>query len=448
MTTQISGPRGLPLSGNLLSFRKDPLSFLTRAASEYGDVAHIRMGPSRHAYLISNPEYIKEILVVKQAHFKKAKGLQVAKLVVGEGILTNEGKEHLRQRRLMQPAFHRDRIAGYGDIMVEEAVNHIDAWKDGETLDIHHEMMRLTLAIITRTMFGANVSSNADEIGRAIEVGLQYISKKATSVLDIPLEVPTKGNREFQQAAELLDKTIYAIIDARRKEPPGTEHTDLLAMLLAARDEEDGTGMSDKQVRDEVMTIFVAGHETTANTLSWTWYLLSQHPEIEARFHQELDEVLEGRVPAVDDIPHLPYVNQIVQESMRLYPAAWMINREVVEEVEIGGYHFKPGEILMMSQFVMHRDPRFYDEPDRFKPERFDGGDLLKRNPQFAYFPFGGGPRICIGNNFALMESALLLATIGQRFRISRGENEPAAIPEPVVTLRPKNGMKMTIHQR
>lgn len=446
MSKSISGPRGLPLSGNLLAFRKDPLAFLTRASSEYGDVAHIRFGPSRHVYLISNPEYIKEILLTKQASFKKARGLQVSKLIVGEGILTNEGKDHLRQRRLMQPAFHRERIAGYGDIMVKETLDHISDWQDGEERDIHHEMMKLTLSIITRTMFGTDVSRDADAIGHAVEVGLYYVRNKATSILDIPLEVPTKNNREFQQAVELLDKTIYAIIEERRNRSD-EEHHDLLAMLLAARDEEDGIGMTDKQVRDEVMTIFVAGHETTANTLSWTWYLLAQHPEVEAKFHQELERVLEGRKPTAQDVPNLVYVNQIVQESMRLYPAAWMINREVVEEVEIGGYTFKPGETLMMSQYVMHRDPRFYDEPDRFKPERF-GDDLIKRNPQYAYFPFGGGPRICIGNNFALMESALLLATIAQQFRLKRNEHEPKVEPESVVTLRPKNGLSMTIHKR
>lgn len=446
MSMIISGPRGLPIAGNLLAFRKDPLAFLTRASSEYGDVAHIRFGPSRHAYLISNPKYIKEILLTKQSSFKKAKGLQTARLVVGEGILTNEGKAHLRQRRLMQPAFHRERIASYGEIMVQETLDHIGTWRDGKTRDMHHEMMRLTLAIITRTMFGADVSSNADEIGHAIDVALQFVSRKATSILDIPLEVPTKNNREFQQAAELLDKTIYAIIEERRKHPD-EERKDLLAMLLAERDEDDGLGMSDKQVRDEVMTIFVAGHETTANTLSWTWYLLAQHPEVEARFHQELETVLGGSKPTVEDIPRLAYVNQIVQESMRLYPAVWMINREVAKEVKIGGYTFKPGDTLMMSQYVMHRDPRFYDEPDRFKPERF-ADDLLKRNPQYAYFPFGKGPRMCIGNNFALMESAILLATIGQQFRLGRRKEEPLVEPEPMVTLRPKGGLAMTIQKR
>ncbi|MFY0545153.1 cytochrome P450 [Brevibacillus sp. H7] len=446
MNLTIPGPKGLPVSGNLLAFRRDPLGFLQEAASEHGDIVHFRFGPTRHIYLLTNPEHIKEVLVVKHEHFRKAKGLQVAKVVVGEGILTSEGKKHLRQRRLMQPAFHRERIAAYGQTMVDLTLAMIEQWRDGEEIDVHDEMMKVTLAIITKTMFGKGLKEGVDKIGQAIEVGLHYVSTKASSFIDIPLSVPTRSNLKFREAAETLDKAIYAIIDERRR-TGNTERTDLLGMLLAARDEDDGTGMTDKQVRDEVMTIFLAGHETTANTMSWIWYLLATHPEAEKKLQSELDEVLGGRTPTVEDIPRLAYVNQIISEAMRLYPAAWAISREVVDEVDIGGQTFHPGETLMMSQYVMHRNPKYYDNPDQFLPERF-AGDLLKRIPSFAYFPFGGGPRICIGNNFARMEAALLLAAIAQRCRLPLANPERPVEPEPLVTLRPKNGLPVRVEKR
>lgn len=440
-----AGPKGLPISGNVLAFRRDTLKFIRDAAKEYGDVVHFRFGPKRHVYMLNNPDMIKEVLVTKQAHFRKGKGLQVARAVVGDGILTSEGKKHIRQRRLMQPAFHRDRIAGYGDAMVRQGVELMEDWKDGEVRDIHQDMMKVTLAIITETMFGKTVKEGADKIGHAIDVGLKYVSTKATSFIDIPLSVPTRSNREFVESSEVLDKTIYGLIEERRKSTGS--HTDLLAMLLAARDEDDGQGMTDEQVRDEVMTIFVAGHETTANTMSWIFYLLATHPEAEQKLHDELKSVLGGRLPTVEDIPNLTYVNLIISETLRLYPAAWTINREVVEPVEIGGHTYEPGDTLMMSQYVMHRQEKYFEDPDEFRPERF-AGDLLKRIPAYAYFPFGGGPRICIGNNFALMEAALLLATIAQRYRLRLAEPDQKVELEPVVTLRPKNGLPMRLEKR
>jgi cytochrome P450 len=446
MNITITGPKGLPISGNLMAFRRSPLQFIRDAVEEHGEVVHFRFGPSRHVYLLTNPDHIKEVLVSKQAHFRKGKGLQSARPVVGDGILTSEGKKHLRQRRLMQPAFHRERIASYGDVMVRQAVDLMSDWKTGELRDIHSDMMKVTLAIITETMFGKTVKEGADQIGHAIDVGLKYVANKGSSFIDIPLSVPTKSNREFLESSELLDKTIYSLIEARRNSE-GEEHKDLLGMLLAARDEDDGEGMTDEQVRDEVMTIFVAGHETTANTMSWIFYLLATYPEVEKKLHDELSTVLCEKLPTVEDLPQLKYTNLIVQETLRLYPAAWTINREVVEEVEIGGHTYKPGETLMMSQYVMHRNPRYYEQPEQFIPERFDS-DLLKRNPAYAYFPFGGGPRVCIGNNFALMEAALLLATIAQRYRLRLAEPNQEVEPEPLVTLRPKNGLPMRLEKR
>jgi len=446
MNETTSGPKGLPVTGNLLSFRRNPLQFLQTAAKTHGDVVLFRFGPKRNIYLLTNPDLIKEVLVTKQGSFRKGKGLQVARAVVGDGILTAEGSKHMRQRRLIQPAFHKERIAGYGEAMVRQAVDLMADWKSGEVRDIHHDMMRVTLAIITQTMFGKSVKEGAEEIGHAIEVGLKYVANKASSFIDVPLSVPTRSNREFLEASETLDKTIYSLIEERKKNG-ATGQDDLLGMLLAARDEDDGTGMTDEQVRDEVMTIFVAGHETTANTMSWIFYLLAQHPEAEKKLHDELSAVLGDRLPTVADIPQLIYTNLIVQETLRLYPAAWAINREPIEEVEIGGHAYQPGETLMMSQYVMHRDKRYYENPDAFLPERF-AGDLLKRIPAFAYFPFGGGPRVCIGNNFALMEVPLLLATFAQRYRMRLAEPNQVVELEPVVTLRPKNGLPMRLEKR
>ncbi|QRG68483.1 cytochrome P450 [Brevibacillus choshinensis] len=445
MNETITGPKGLPITGNLLAFRRNPLEFIQSSAKTHGDVALLRFGPKRNVYLLTNPDQIKEVLVTKQGHFRKGKGLQVARAVVGDGILTSEGKKHLRQRRLMQPAFHRERIATYGNVMVQQGVELMQEWKDGEVRDIHHDMMKVTLAIITATMFGKSVKEGADEIGHAIDIGLKYVANKASSFIDIPLSVPTRSNRQFLESNETLDKTIYSLIEERRSS--GETGADLLGMLLAARDEDDGQGMTDEQVRDEVMTIFVAGHETTANTMSWIFYLLATHPEVEKKLHDELATVLGGKLPTVEDLPQLTYTSLIVQETLRLYPAAWTINREVVEEVEIGGRMYQPGETLMMSQYVMHRDERFYENPNEFIPERF-AGDLLKQIPAYAYFPFGGGPRVCIGNNFALMEAALLLATIAQRYRMRLAQANQVVEPEPLVTLRPKNGLPMRLEKR
>ncbi|MED0678184.1 cytochrome P450 [Aneurinibacillus thermoaerophilus] len=442
---EILGPKGLPITGNLFAFRKNPLEFLRRAAEEYGDIVHLRFGP-RHLYLISNPDYIKEVLVTKQAHFKKGKGLQVAKAVVGEGILTSEGKFHMRQRRLMQPSFRQDHIVSYGDTMVEYGEKLISKWKDGEERLISKDMMELTLSIITKTMFGTSINKNLNDIEHAIDVGLKYVSRRASSFIDIPESIPTKSNREFKEAAETLDKVIFSIIEERRKSED-ENRGDLLSMLLAARDEDDGTGMTDHQVRDEVMTIFIAGHETTANTLSWTLYLLAQHPEAEQKLWSEIEQVLGGRKVTVHDLPKLKYAENIIWETLRLYPAAWAINREVTDEIEIGGHTFKPGESIMMSQYVMHRNPKYFDNPDAFIPERF-AGNLLKEIPQFAFFPFGGGPRVCIGNHFAIMEATLILVTISQKFQLRLADPHNPVEPEPVVTLRPKNGLRMIVKKR
>ncbi|WNQ10449.1 cytochrome P450 [Paenibacillus aurantius] len=446
MAVNGAGPKGRPITGNLLEFRKDPLAFLQKAYKEYGDFVPIRFGPTRHVYLISDPDSIKEVLLTKQASFRKAKGLQTAKAVIGEGVLTSEGEQHMRQRRMLQPAFKKTTISRYGDTMVRYSEELISEWRSGEERVITNDMMRLTLNIITQTMFGMNLSEGYGDVSHALEVGMKYVSRRASSFIDLPFELPTKNNKEFKESAEMLDKIIYGIIQERRAKGE-EDREDLLAMLLAARDDEDGTGMTDKQVRDEVMTIFLAGHETTANTLAWTFYLLSQNPDARAKLEEELDRVLTDRLPTVADLEKLPYTGNVIWEALRIYPPVWAVNREVSEEVEIGGHLLKPGDTVMMSQYVIHRSDRYFEDPEVFRPERFEG-DLLKRIPGFAYFPFGGGPRICIGNHFAFMEASLVLATIARRFRLDLAEDHHKVEGEPLVTLRPKHGLRMVAEKR
>jgi cytochrome P450 len=370
----------------------------------------------------------------------KGEGLQRAKRLLGEGLLTSEGEFHLRQRRLAQPAFHRQRIAAYAATMVEYSDRACDRWQAGETRDVAREMMRLTLAIAGKTLFDADVESEADEIGEALTTTFALFNRLTLPFAQLLERLPLPATRRFQKARERLDATIYRIIDERRAS--GEDRGDLLSMLIAARDEEgDGSGMTDEQLRDEAMTIFLAGHETTANALTWTWYLLSQHPDIEARFHAEVDEVLKGGLPAAEDFPRLRYTEMVFAEAMRLYPPAWIIGRRALGDYRIDGYTIPARSILLMSQYVTHHDARFFPNPFRFDPERW-APEARESRPKFSYFPFGGGPRLCIGESFAWMEGALVLATIARRFRMRLAPGHPVEM-QPLVTLRPKHGMRM-----
>ncbi|HEX8906470.1 MAG TPA: cytochrome P450, partial [Longimicrobiaceae bacterium] len=378
------GPaRGLPFA-NLAAFRRDPLAFLERVHRRYGDVARFRFGP-RRVYLLAHPELIRDVLVTNHRNFIKSKALQRARVVLGEGLLTSEGEHHLRQRRLAQPAFHRDRIAALGRTMVEYVSRAGETWRAGGELDVVREMNRLTLAIAGKTLFGANVEAEADEIGRALTTALEAFKRLTNPLGPILDRLPLPTTIRVKRATERLDATIYRMIDERRRS--GEDRGDLLSMLLAARDEEgDGGGMTDLQLRDEALTLFLAGHETTANALAWTWHLLAQHPDAEARLHAELDEVLAGRDPAVDDLPRLPYTRAVLAESMRLYPPAWTIGREPLEEFEAGGYRVRAGTVVLTSPWIVHRDPRWWPEPERFDPGRWTPEQEAER-PRFAYFP-------------------------------------------------------------
>lgn len=434
------GPKNLPILGQIPAFRSNPLSFLKRTADAYGDIAYFRLGP-QHVFLLNEPELIKQVLVTNQNNFTKSRALQRAKVLLGEGLLTNEGASHLRQRRLVQPAFHRPRLVGYSEMMTAAALRTRERWHAGETLDVSSEMMRLTLAVVGKTLFSADIESEAGEIGEALTAILKMFDLLMMPFSEYLEKLPLPSVRRFEKARARLDQTIYGMIAERRAS--GEDRGDLLSMLLLQQDEDGTGGMTDQQVRDEALTLFIAGHETTAQALMWTWYLLSQNPECEQKLHQELDHVLGGRVPAFDDLPQLRYTEMVLAESMRLYPPAWAIGRKGIAPFELGGYHMPKGAIVIVSPYVMHRDPRFFPEPDRFDPERWTP-EAREARPKFSYFPFGGGARLCIGERFAWMEGTLVLATIAQKWRLRLVAGQRVE-PLPLITLRSKYGMKMTV---
>lgn len=438
------GPKGKLLGGNFKAFRRDSLTYLQNATREHGDVVYLRFGP-QDVFFLNHPDYIKDVLVTHHQSFMKGRALQRAKRLLGEGLLTSEGDFHRRQRRLAQPAFHRGRIASYGSVMTTYAARTSSRWHDGATLDISQEMMRLTLAIVGKTLFDTDVESEADEIGAALTAVMELFDFLLLPFSELLEKFPLPHVRRFQKARARLDETIYRIIDERRRS--NEDRGDLLSMLLSARDEEgDGGQMDDEQVRDEVMTLFLAGHETTANLMTWTWYLLSEHADVEAKLHEELCAVLEGREPTVEDVPRLRYTEMVVAESMRLYPPAWAIGRLALKDYELGGYTIPAKALVLLSPYVTHRDERYFPDPTRFDPERWTP-EAKESRPQFAYFPFGGGTRRCIGEGFAWMEGILLLASLARnwRMRLVPGHRVETM---PVITLRPKHGMRMRMEKK
>jgi len=438
------GPkRSLPFA-TLLAYRRGPLPYFQNLAREYGDIAYFKIGP-QEAFFINHPELIKEVLVTNHQKFLKGLVLQRAKRLVGEGLLTSEGEFHRRQRRLAQPAFHRQRIATYAEAMTDYANRASERWHDGDTVDMSQEMMRLTLGIVGKTLFDADVYSDSGEVRDAMTVLMELFDTLTMPFFELLQKLPLPQLRRFDTAREKLDRIIYRLIEDRRRSC--IDRGDLLSMLLLAQDEEgDGSRMTDKQLRDELLTIFLAGHETTANALTWTWYLLSQHEAVEKRLHAEVDEVLGGRTPTFEDVARLQYTEMVLAESMRLYPPAWALGRLSRVDCEIGGYRVPARSLVVMSQYVMHRDERYYRTPNAFDPLRWTV-EARESRPQFSYFPFGGGPRRCIGEGFAWMEGVLVLATLSQRWKMRLVPHHPVAL-KPLVTLRPKHGMRMTIISR
>ena len=447
MTTQIfpPGPKGHLLIGNLWELNQQRMGFLVNLGNTYGDIAHFRLGPRRHGYMLNNPEYIHSVLVKNASKFNKGPALKrTGGNLVGNGLLSSEGDFHKRQRKLMQPAFHTKRVTSYSEVMVDYTLRMLDTWQAGEQRDMHEEMMKLTLEIVAKTLFDADVSGDAEAIGEAVTIGIDAVNERAGRPFALPRWVPTPKNQQRNAAAALLDETISSIIDERRAS--GEDKGDLLSMLLLAVDEESGGQMSKEQARAEAMTLFIAGHETTANALAWTWYLLAKHPEVEAKLVAELARVLGGRRPTFEDLAQLPYTEMVLKEAMRLYPPAWLLSRMAMEDVSIGGYDLPKESLIFISPYAMHHDARYFADPERFDPERF-APDRAKEIPSYAYFPFGGGPRVCIGQSFAMMEARLILATIAQRYQFSLEPGYQAEL-DPTLTLRPRNGIPMHLATR
>jgi cytochrome P450 len=428
------------------AMQQNPLDYFTELAQKYGDVSGMRIGNFRTLF-INHPDLIEDVLVNKARLYHKGRILQSNKYLFGQGLLTSEGDFWLRQRRLSQPAFHRERINAYAATMADYTEQMLATWRGGEERDIHEEMMNLALRIVGKTLFDADVTRDAKEVGETLDILLEIAANFGRTVL-VPLWVPTPRNLRAKLGVRRLEKVIYRIIAERRaggRDGAGLDRGDLLSTLLQVQDE-DGTRMSDRQLRDETITLFLAGHETTANTLSWTWWLLAQNPAVEKRFHEELDGVLGGRAPTAEDLPKLPYLGHVLTESLRLYPTAWGMARLAAEEHEIAGYPVHTGYGVAFAQWVVHRDARWFDAPLEFRPERWENG-LAKQLPRFAYFPFGGGPRQCIGNTFALMEASVVLATVGQKFRFALVPG-PKVTPLASITMRPRNGILVRLEVR
>jgi cytochrome P450 len=437
------------LIGSVIELRRDLLGFMTNATRRYGDVVFFRFFHIP-VCLLAHPDDIESVLVKNSARFVKSRDYQALAGVLGEGLLTTENDTWLRQRRLAQPAFHRESILNYARIMVDRTLRTIAGWRDGMVVNVHDEMSGLTLQIVARCLFGADVSAQAREVGEALHVVTEQFADYARLAMLLPRWFLIPGVSKMGRAVRRLDEILYAIIRERRAASVsgGSNGSgDLLSLLLHARDE-SGREMEDSELRDETMTLFMAGHETTALALSWTWYLLGQNPEVDEKLAAELRTSLGGREPTPADLPSLPYLDRVLKESLRLYPPAWGIGREALDDFEVGGYRLRAGTSVFISQWITHRDERFFPEPERFDPDRWKD-DPIRRGalPRFAYFPFGGGPRVCIGAGFAQTEAALLLATIAQRFRMTFVPDHPITLL-PSITLRPKYGIRVTIHRR
>jgi cytochrome P450 len=440
--------KGGAILGVWHEYLRNPPAFLEKAARDCGDIARFRL-VQHNAYLLNHPDWIKEVLVTNQANFTKSRALERARVLLGDGLLTSEGDFHRRQRRLAQPAFHRDRLAGYARSMVDCAVRSQEQWRSGTEFDMSLLMMRLSMAIVAGALFSADIDSEADEISGALGQVFELFEALLMPFSQWLEKLPLPSVRRFERARDRLDQTVYRLIAERRAS--GRDTGDLLSMLLLSQDEEGDSdkscrGLTDKQVRDEALTILLAGHETTANALTWTWYLLSQNPDAEAKLHAELDRVLAGRLPTLDDLPRLRYTEGVFAESLRLYPPAWAIGRRARQDFSIGEYVIPARSIVLMSPWVVHRDARWFPDPLKFAPERWQAGEVESR-PKFSYFPFGGGARTCLGERFAWMEGVLVIAALALRWRLRMAPGQPVDT-RARITLRPKYPIRMIVEPR
>ena len=442
-TAQLRGPAGHPLLGHALGLSREALGYLQRCAREYGDLVPLRFF-WRPILFVNHPDLIGRVLSANARQVHKDIFQRADRALIGNGLFLSEGDFWLRQRRLMQPAFHRERIAAYGETMVAQTERLLAAWRDGETRDVYRDMSRLTMGIVASALFDADLWEDADEVAEALDVALACLNARVRSVEALlPDSLPTPTNLRLRAARRRLDRVVARIVAARRRS--GEQRGDLLSVLLAVRDE-DGAGLTDRQVRDEVATMLVGGYETAADLLAWAWYLLSQHSAVEARLVAELEAVLGGRAPTVADVPNLPYTGHVVAETLRLYPPAPALGREAVADFDLGGYRVARGTDLFVSQWVIQRDSRYFPNPERFEPDRW-ADDLAERLPRYAYFPFGAGPRRCIGAAFATLEATLILATVAPRFRLALAPGHPV-VAEQIPTLRPRYGLRMVVHRR
>jgi len=432
------------LLGSLNAFREHPLDLVVRSLG-FGDLVRWRFAWTWF-YQANHPDRVHDVLVKHASSFYKTPRIkQVLGNVLGDGLLVSDGETWRQRRRLVQPAFHTSRIESYGETMTGYAEAMRDRWLPGAEYDIRDEMMKLTLGIVGKTLFDADMEGDLSErVGRAVTISQEHGNQQFSRLLTTPTWLPTAENRRSQSATADLDAILSGIIQARRSS--GEDRGDLLSMLLLSRDADDGAGLTDQQVRDEAMTLFLAGHETTAVALTWTWVLLHQHPAAREQLETEVDHVLSGRTPRVKDLPNLPYTRQVIQEAMRLYPPAWITGRRAIEPVDIGPYHLDSDSIVLISPYAVHRQPEYFPEPELFDPDRFSDANQASL-PRYAYIPFGGGPRICIGNHFAMQEAQLILASMVQRVRLDLLPGSDLT-PEPLITLRPKYPVMMRVALR
>lgn len=441
--SQPPGPKGGFLLGSVMEFHHRPLEFLERNAREYGDISRFHF-IHMPAYQINHPDDVRTLLVDPDGHFTKGMALEGFRPLVGKGLLLNEGESHRRQRRMMQPPFHRQRIVGYGEQMLEEARRTRDLWRDGQQVDMAVEMNRLTLAVAAGTLFGASLSdAETRDVAEAIQSFAQWYHQSTHPLAPLLARLPTRASRRFRAGKRRLDAVVDRMIQARRT---GGDRGDILSMLVFAKDTEgNGAAMSDEHIHDEAVGLLIAGHETTGGTLSWAWWLLAQHPEIAAKLRQEVLDAVGDRQPEVADLPKLKYAEGVFAETLRLYPSAMALVRQAKTPVVMAGYTIPAGAFVIAGAWCTHRDPRFWEEPEAFRPERWTP-ELRASRPKFAYYPFSGGARVCIGEAFAWMEGTLVLATLAQRWK-AIPQPGYQAVPETLFTLRPRGGLPMTLQR-
>lgn len=433
------GPEALPGVGNVLQFRRDQLAFMTGLQRSYGRAATFRLA-RLPVVAFFRPEAVRSCLVDNARNFTSGEFNAQLRTLLGDGLLTSDGEQHRRQRRMIQPAFHKRRVESYAQTIVEHTEELLGEWRPGDAMDLAIELQRLTLRIVAKALFNLELRAESGELGQQFTAVIENPVGLPWSWRSLPIDLPITPYGRHMRAHRTLDEFVFALIARRRAE--GGDGGDVLSMLLAARDDE-GLGLTDTEIRDQTMTLLAAGHETTANALSWTFYLLSKHPDARARLVEQLHDVLGGRRPEVKDLAALTYLDQVVKESMRLYPPAWTLGRRAVSDFELDGYRLPAGTVVMFSQWVIHRLTDIWGDPERFRPERFEPA-AERAIPPYAYFPFGGGPRMCIGMPFANLEARLVLATVLQRYAPNVEQGHPV-VPQPRITLRPRYGVRVVL---